>query len=115
MLLKPHNDSKTNKTCTSIPTGGTNPFTAGDAGGGGGGYTGGGGGGGGGGGYGGGGNGGGYNYASLKTANPHNPFLQCNNNEEKLRLDTIATEKHAEEEEPDYSFMRRNFKVTTPL
>ena len=94
--------------------GGTNPFTAGGDGGGGfpgggGGY---GGGGNGGGGYGGGGNGGGYNYASLKTANPHNPFLQYNNNEEKLRLDTIATEKYAAVEKHDYPFMRRNFKVS---
>ncbi|XP_043226876.1 major facilitator superfamily domain-containing protein 6-like isoform X2 [Amphibalanus amphitrite] len=78
---------------TLAPPGGTNPFTAGDMSG-----------------TGGGGNGGGYNYAALKTTNPHNPFLPLNNNEEKLRLDAIATEKYADEP-ADCSFTRRNFKL----
>lgn len=85
---------------TLAPPGGTNPFTAGgDNGGvGGGGFP------------SGGGGGGGYNYAMIKSTNPHNPFLQHNNNEEKLRLDSIVTEKYGDEEKQSYAFTRHNLK-----
>jgi len=51
-----------------------------------------------------------YNYATLKMANPFNPFLQQQSDEEKLRMDSLLTEKGRQDAQHDHSFVKRNFK-----